>query len=591
MNRNTPEKKVVRCAIYTRKSTEDGLEQDFNSLDAQREAAENYVASQQHEGWTLVPERYDDGGFSGGSMERPALQQLMRHIEDGKVDVLVCYKIDRVSRSLLDFAKLMAVLEERNVALVSVTQQFNSGTPMGRLILNILFSFAQYEREIIQERILDKIALAKKRGKNCGGPPPLGYDIVDGRLEINPGEAGTVREIFTRILEVGSVSEVARQLRAEGKTSKAWTTQKGKVRPGKPIQPHYLYKILGNRKYIGEVTHHDKVYPGEHEAIISREQWDRVHEMLHARTAAKTRVKNKGPYLLKGLLKCGHCGQAMTSSYTMKDGRRYCYYHCIRSRKEPDNPCPVRSFPAGTIDRAVMEQIRAVFRQPELIERIALVLRGRHPLDESALVKRLAELDSLWDALFPAEQARIAQLLLARVVVTSEQLEMHIRTEGFADLAREIVAENEPRPKRRPKTGTTGKSHPTEVELLPGGEAVRVTAKIHFVARNCGHREIVAPESGEDARPEQSPLVQNLARGFRWQEMLDAGKADSIVDLSEEIGVDAAVISRALRLSLLSPRLVENALQGIEPQDLTLHQARSGLPLLWEEQEQAFASR
>jgi DNA invertase Pin-like site-specific DNA recombinase len=582
-----PEKKILHCAVYTRKSTEEGLEQEFNSLDAQREAGENYIASQQHEGWMLLPERYDDGGFSGGSMERPALQRLMRHIEDGKVDVLVCYKIDRVSRSLLDFARLMAILEKHNVALVSVTQQFNSGTPMGRLILNILFSFAQYERDIIQERIRDKIAMAKKRGKNCGGVPPLGYDIVGGKLVINPKEAELVREIFTRFLEVGSAAEVARRLREEGKTTKDWITKKGTPHKGKPLQANAIYNVLHNRKYVGDMPHLDKVYKGEQEAIVTREQWDRAHEALAVRTVAHTRLKRKSPTLLRGVLKCGYCGRSMTSDYSMKNGRRYFYYQCVRSRKEPDDPCPVRSVPAGTIEKAVIDQLRAVFRQPELIERILSAVGDERPLDEVALVRNLTELDGVWDSLFSAERARIAQLLLVKAIVRPEELEIHVRTEGFADLAAELVAENSPRPTRRYRTGnvTPAKDCPVEVTTLPGGEAVRIVVKIRFAVRHCGHHEIILPESVKNEDPGYSPLVQNLARGFRWQEMIDRGKAENALELARILGFDPALVSRNIRLTLLSPRIVEDALAGNDPKGLTLYKARHELPLLWEDQE------
>ena len=259
----------IRCAIYTRKSTDEGLDSDFNSLDAQREAGESYIASQRNEGWVLLPDRYDDGGFSGGSLERPALQRLLKDIEAGKVDCVVVYKVDRLSRSLMDFSRLVALFDRHKVSFVSVTQHFNTTDSMGRLTLNILLSFAQFEREIIGERIRDKIAAAKRRGKRCGGIPPLGYDLVDGKLAVNPDEAAGLRGIFARFVKIGSTTLLARELNDRGCTTKSWTTRKGRHRPGLSWNKSRLYRLLHNRTYLGEVTHKGQVYPGEHKAIIT----------------------------------------------------------------------------------------------------------------------------------------------------------------------------------------------------------------------------------------------------------------------------------------------------------------------------------
>jgi site-specific DNA recombinase len=267
----------LRCAVYTRKSSEEGLDQEFNSLDAQRESCEAYAASQKAEGWILVPDRYDDGGFSGGTLECPALQRLLRDIEGGRVDVVVVYKIDRLSRALMDFAKLVEVFDRHGVTFVSVTQAFNTTTSMGRLTLNILLSFAQFEREVIGERIREKFAASRARGMWMGGHPPLGYDVKDRKLVVNEAEAATVRMIFERFLTVGSAIVLARDLRAEGVTTKR----------GKPIDKGDLYKLLNNRVYLGEAVHKGTAYPGEHKAIIDRVLWDRVHTILA--TKAPTR--------------------------------------------------------------------------------------------------------------------------------------------------------------------------------------------------------------------------------------------------------------------------------------------------------------
>jgi site-specific DNA recombinase len=260
----------LRCAVYTRKSTEEGLDMEFNSLDAQREACEAYVASQKPEGWLLLGDHYDDGGFSGGTLERPALRRLLTDIEAGRVDVVVVYKIDRLSRSLMDFAKLVEVFDRNNVTFVSVTQSFNTTTSMGRLTLNILLSFAQFEREVIGERIRDKFAASRKKGMWMGGFVPLSYDVNDRKLIINKAEAATVRMIFERFIKIGSATELVRKLRAEGVRGKQ----------GKLVDKGYVYKLLNNRVYVGEAVHKGLAYPGEHQAIIDRVLWDRVHTVL-----------------------------------------------------------------------------------------------------------------------------------------------------------------------------------------------------------------------------------------------------------------------------------------------------------------------
>jgi site-specific DNA recombinase len=267
----------TRCAIYTRVSTDERLDMEFNSLDAQREAALAYIQSQKHEGWLFVGDRYDDGGFSGGTMDRPALQRLLRDVESGRIDVIVVYKVDRLSRSLIDFARIVEVLDKHNVSFVSITQQFNTTTSMGRLTLNILLSFAQFEREVIGERIRDKFAASRKKGMWMGGTPPLGYDVVERKLVVNKTEAELVRLIFARFLRIGSATKLAQELRRAGHTTKCWTTQDGRHRPGKPIDKSAIYKILGNRTYLGEAVHKGTSHPGEHEAIIDRGTWDKVH--------------------------------------------------------------------------------------------------------------------------------------------------------------------------------------------------------------------------------------------------------------------------------------------------------------------------
>ena len=328
MSKNEPtgDRRYIRCAIYTRKSSEEGLEQEFNSLDAQREACEAYIQSQRHAGWTALPNMYDDGGLSGGTMERPALQRLLEDVRAGKVNVIVVYKVDRLTRSLADFAKIVDVLDAHSASFVSVTQHFNTTTSMGRLTLNVLLSFAQFEREIAGERIRDKIAASKKKGMWMGGNVPLGYDVVERKLVVNPTEADTVRSIFGRYVELGTVSALQPELRRKGILSKRRKDASGRCSGGRPITRGALYFMLRNRIYRGEIVHKGTAYPGEHQAIIDAELWDRVQQKLDAnRSDHNLGVGAEEPSLLAGLL-VDSDGERMTPTHAVKAGKRYRYY-------------------------------------------------------------------------------------------------------------------------------------------------------------------------------------------------------------------------------------------------------------------------
>ena len=436
----TPVKKV-RCAIYTRKSSEEGLEMEFNSLDAQRESCEAYVASQKAEGWLPVPDRYDDGGFSGGNLDRPALKRLLADIESGLVDVVVVYKIDRLSRSLMDFAKLVEVFDRNSVTFVSVTQSFNTTTSMGRLTLNILLSFAQFEREVIGERIRDKFAASRRKGMWMGGVPPLGYDVVARKLVVNEPEADLVRHIFERFLKVGSATLLVKELNGAGHRTKSWTTQDGKVREGVPLTKNFLYKLLDNRVYLGEAVHKGVAHPGEHPAIIDRATWDKVESVktdnAPRKRAAATRATTPAP--LKGLVTCAHCGRAMTPTHTRKKGRLYRYYTCMKAINAGHESCPVRSVAAGEIEAAVVEQVRALLRAPEIRARAERFAPTMAPADLHAALDRF---EAVWDELFPAEQARILQLLVEQVRIAPDGAEIRLRAEGLASVIADITAQS-----------------------------------------------------------------------------------------------------------------------------------------------------
>ncbi len=421
-----------RCAVYTRKSSEEGLDMAFNSLDAQREACEAYILSQKAEGWVLIKDAYDDGGISGGTLERPGLQRLLADIEDGFVDVVVVYKIDRLSRSLMDFSRLVEAFERNDVTFVSVTQSFNTTSSMGRLTLNILLSFAQFEREVIGERIRDKVAASRKRGIWMGGYVPMGYDAADRKLVINAEEAAQVRRVFGRFVELGSATVLTQEMRAAGLRNKR----------GRLIDKGIIYRMLGNRVYIGEAVHKGQSYPGEHDAIISKDLWDQVRAIMQTSPrarAANTRAKT--PALLKGLI-FTDTGAAMTPTFTRKGAKQYRYYismDVVRNR-EGSSTAGARRLPAGMIEEAVIGELRSLLRTPEIATHALRALRwDAAKISEAEVVAALSGFDDLWRALFPAEQTRIIQLLVRRATVTEAGLVLDLRSEGIPGLIREML--------------------------------------------------------------------------------------------------------------------------------------------------------
>jgi site-specific DNA recombinase len=424
-----PPTRKLRCAIYTRKSSEEGLEQEFNSLDAQREACEAYVASQRSEGWVLVRDQYDDGGISGGTLDRPALRRLLAAIEEGLIDVVVVYKIDRLSRALMDFSKLVEVFDRNNVTFVSVTQSFNTTTSMGRLTLNILLSFAQFEREVTAERIRDKVRASRMKGIFMGGTPPYGYKPKDRKLVIDEEEAKNVRWIFARFLEMGSTTQLAREV-----------AKRGILTPrGNPVTKNFLYRMLINRAYIGEAVHKGQSYPGEHQRLIDQKTWEGVRAILRESPRIRANhTRSQTPALLKGLL-FGPDGAAFSPTHTRKVGRLYRYYVSQTVLKHGAGACPVARVPAAEIEAAVVERLRGMLRAPEAV---IATWRAARPecerLSEDDVRQALTALDQLWAELFPAEQARIVQLLIEHVEIGTDGLKLRFRDKGLAQMVTEV---------------------------------------------------------------------------------------------------------------------------------------------------------
>lgn len=554
-----------RCAIYARKSSEEGLEQSFNSLHAQREACAAYVNSQRHEGWRALDKLYDDGGYSGGSMDRPGLQALLADIAQGKVDVVVVYKVDRLTRALSDFAKIVEIFDQHNVSFVSVTQHFNTTTSMGRLTLNVLLSFAQFEREVTGERIRDKIAASKKKGIWMGGYVPLGYDLNERRLTPNVGEAALVTRMFERYLGLGCVDKLQRELKAAGVLSKVRKGRDGRTTGGVPYSRGALYSILQNRLYLGEIEHKGAVYPGQHDALIPLELWNKVrHRLKTNSTARKLGIDAKSPSLLAGLF-FDPDGYRFTPLHSTKAGKRYRYYTSQAViRNGPGKERLGVRVPAHDVEKLVIAQLRQFLQSgPELLQAISAADSAR--TQQSILRAAGEQAEALGSG---TESARgVLCAIDAKIVLSDTQVAIQIDLPKLRDrLGLEASADDE--------TQTTTVVAPASIKRLGG--TVRL---------------VVPSEDVRDAAPQANEvLVKAIARGWHWYNQLASGEVESVQALAKQTGLNASYISRVLRCAFLSPRLVEDILDGRHPKALSLDALFDGIPHSWSEQHRAYAS-
>jgi site-specific DNA recombinase len=508
---STESKPVLRCAIYTRKSSEEGLDQSFNSLDAQREAGEAFVLSQRHEGWRTLPARYDDGGYSGGTMERPGLKQLLEDVQANKVNVVVVYKVDRLTRSLSDFAKIVEALDAKGVSFVSVTQQFNTTTSMGRLTLNILLSFAQFEREVTGERIRDKIAASKKKGMWMGGPVPLGYDLEARKLIPHPIEAELVRNIFALYVKLGCVRKLLAQLKRESVKTKTWVTKRGVRVGGASFARGHLYYLLRNRLYIGQIRHRDQWYPGTHPGIVPRELWDKVQAQLDSNLRAeRKRAREQSSSLLTGLLEDGE-GNHFTPSFTIRRGRRYRYYvsQAVIQNPASQQTGPTR-LPAHEIESRVRERLQAFLRSDaQVFDELSATAESPAVLHQ--LVAGAKKLAARLPSLPPDDLRDLLACILHRVIVQENNIQLMIRKSDLRELLEhgdEIIA-----------ASLVGLRKPTEtaelVCLTIEAKRKRYGDEIHLV---------VPPSSSLPARHPRPALIKAVARGHAWYEKVLEGK-------------------------------------------------------------------
>jgi site-specific DNA recombinase len=552
---------TVRCAIYTRKSSEEGLEQEFNSLQAQREACEAFIDSQRHEGWICVRMGYDDGGFSGATMDRPALQQLLADIAAGRIDTVVVYKIDRLTRSLADFAKIVEILDAKGASFVSVTQQFNTTTSMGRLTLNVLLSFAQFEREVIGERIRDKIAASKKKGMWMGGVPPLGYGVTDRKLVVIDSEAEIVRLIFRRYAELGSVRLLKDELEACGIKSKSWTSASGRLQGGKPFARGALYLMLQNRIYRGEVVHKEQSHPGEHPPIIDQPLWDAVQAQLAGNTAERNSgTRNRQPSLLAGMLFDGD-GNRMTPSHAVKKGTRYRYYvsGSLITRDRTEDSAGLR-IPAAEIEQLVSSRVHRWLLDPASICK-STAARLADASTQQWLVARAAEIGKRWPELPVPRKRAVLTALIERIEVRVAQIDIRLRPPRLRALL-DVAA-----------TSSQG----SETELLSVPVRLR---------RNGREITMVVDRTDPFDAKLDARLIKLLLRARRFHATLVNSEGIPFAVLAEREGVSRSYFTRLVRLSYLAPDITQAILDGRQPPDLTAEKLleHSRLPLAWPDQ-------
>jgi site-specific DNA recombinase len=556
---------AIRCAIYTRKSSEEGLEQEFNSLQAQREACEAFIKSQRHEGWVCLPDGYDDGGLSGATMDRPALQQLLIEIQAGRVDIVVVYKVDRLTRSLADFAKIVEILDAKGASFVSVTQQFNTTTSMGRLTLNVLLSFAQFEREVTGERIRDKIAASKKKGMWMGGVPPLGYEARDRGLVVVDSEAEIVRCIYRRYAEFGSIRSLKEGLDVQGLTSKRRTSASGRFQGGKPFSRGALYVMLQNRIYRGEIVHKELSYPGEHAPIIDQQLWDAVQVQLSGNAAQrKAGGRAAQPSLLAGMLFDGDDNR-MTPSHAVKKGTRYRYYvsRPLISKDQADGSAGLR-IPAGEIEQLVAGRVRQWLLDPGSIYK-ATSAWIPEPSIQQRLVARAAEIGKQWSELPPARKRTVLTALIERVEVRVDQVDIHLRQIGLGSLFNLSVAPSMSEETVILSVATRLRRAGMEISMLIDGTDPFAVAK-------------------PDAR-----LIKLLVRAHQFNTTLAESEDVAFAALALREGVSRSYFTRVVRLSCLAPDITQAILDGRQPRDLTAEKllAHSRLPLGWHDQRNA----
>lgn len=562
----------VQCAIYTRKSSEEGLDQEFNSLDAQREACEAYIKSQKHAEWHGLPDMYDDGGISGGTMERPALQQLLTDVRSGKVNVIVVYKVDRLTRSLADFAKIVETLDACGASFVSVTQQFNTTTSMGRLTLNVLLSFAQFEREIAGERIRDKIAASKKKGMWMGGTVPLGYDAIDRKLVINAKEADTVRLVFRRYYDLGTVSLLQLDLDRLGIVSKQRTNKNGLCTGGKRFSRGALYLLLKNRLYLGEIVHQGTAYSGLHEPIVDRELWHGAQTKLdNNRAERKLRKGAKQPSLLSGLI-VDNAGKPMTPTHAVKKGKRYRYYisrHLNNpDRKDIDNG---QRIPAGDIEGLILDRLKTLISSENEIGN-ALAPFHLDAVGYRSMFSHARKLTKRWQTISAFEIRSLVRATIQKVYVGEDKVQLSIDRPGLFKILKAESLDNQ-----YPAVKDTSKTELEDDQLV-------LEINTHLARAGKGIRLVIGNGQADEMNPE---LVNLISEAFAIKDQFLNGCDESIEAMSKRLKVSKGYITSRIRITYLAPDIIRSMLEGQHPVGLSptkLLATSKDIPHCWAEQ-------
>jgi DNA invertase Pin-like site-specific DNA recombinase len=524
---DSPGKKVLRCAIYTRKSTEHNLDLEFNSLDAQREACEAYIKSQAHEGWRLITDRYDDGAFSGASLERPALQQLLTQVASRRVDVIVVYKVDRLTRSLADFAKLVELFDRHTVSFVSVTQQFNTTTSMGRLTLNVLLSFAQFEREVTSERIRDKIAASKRKGIWVGGSVPLGYRSVNKKLVVVPEQADIVRMIFQRYLELGSIGKLVDDLDRKGIRTRQQLLTSGQTRGGIRFGVGAVAHLLQNRFYIGEVVYRGGTHIGEHDPILDRGLFEAVQDLVAAGRCARQLKLRGSPAILSGRI-FDDRGNRMTPTHANKRGARYRYYvsHALLQKRAGE---------AGTLTRVPAQDI----------ERLVLTSLRNH-LEKTP--ERLAHATTT--------ERELIEAAVDRVIITKQAIEIHLRS-STQDQAEHLAQEH------------TSRACSEALRIPWASKGPQAKGVVH------------SPSEGPLTQKSREDLLTAIAKARRWIEDLLEGRASSFADIAKREGRVERHIRLLTPLAFVPPAMISEIVGGSPSSALTVTELARNVPYVW----------
>ena len=555
--------KRIRCAIYTRKSTEEGLDQEFNSLDAQREACEAFIQSQRGLGWIAQKKRYDDGGISGGTMDRPALQTLLTDIEKGKVDLVVVYKVDRLTRSLMDFAKIIETFDARGISFVSVTQQFNTANSMGRLTLNVLLSFAQFEREVTAERIRDKIAASKKKGMWMGGPSPLGYNVVDRKLVITKAEATTARKLFNLYIELGTVRKLKEEADRLGITTKHRVQKNGKKTGGKPFSRGNLYQFLSNPLYIGKVPHKGETYPGQHKAIIDQATWDTVQRILAGNAVDRSCPTNtRAGFLLTGLV-FDETGEPLCQSQADKKGKRYRYYVSKRLMHDAHKSLDGWRLPARSLEATVITPIQDLLQ--DQVRLMDLLHLEHHSPSVLKLLK--TQSDTITIQLTegePGAQRELLQAIIQRAALSSKSIIIALDRKGLAEIL---------------KVG--------DIVTIQGQDGTATITVPITLQRRGVETKLMITGSGKKQRQPDPRLCHLIAQARFWFEQLASGEAASVRAIAQRENIYETEVSRVLRLAFLAPRIIEAILDGRQAEDLTVKGLKrlGSLPHNWEAQQ------